>query len=61
MGDAASNIGRAGHNQRHQTVLRQLVLIMQGVWGTRCGRDGAAGPPRLLERLPARRHWSGTR
>eukprot|EP00964_Phaeocystis_antarctica_P006207 scaffold3380_cov44-Phaeocystis_antarctica.AAC.1 len=25
------------------------------------GRDGAAGPPRLLERLPARRHWSGTR
>ena len=34
MGDSASNIGRAGHNQRHQTVLRQLVLIMQGVWGT---------------------------
>ena len=32
MGDAASNIGRAGHNKRHQTVLRQLVLIMQGVW-----------------------------
>ena len=34
MGDSASNIGRAGHNQRHQIVLRQLVLIMQGVWGT---------------------------
>ena len=34
MGDAASNIGRAGHNQRHQTLLRQVVLIMQGVWGT---------------------------
>ena len=35
MGDSASNIGRAGHNQRHQTVLRQLVLIMQGVWSRR--------------------------
>ena len=34
MGDSASNIGRAGHNQRHHTVLRQLVLIMQSVWGT---------------------------
>ena len=34
MGDSASNIGRAGHNQRHHTVLRQLVLIMQGMWGT---------------------------
>jgi hypothetical protein len=34
MGDSASNIGRASHNQRHQTVLRQLVLIMQGVRGT---------------------------
>jgi hypothetical protein len=34
MGDSASNIGRAGHNQCHQTVLRQLVLIMQGMWGT---------------------------
>jgi hypothetical protein len=34
MGDSASNIGRAGHNQRHQTALRQLVLIMQGVWDT---------------------------
>ena len=33
MGDAASNIGRAGHNQRHKQVLHRLVLCMQSVWG----------------------------
>ena len=33
MGDAASNIGRAGHNQRHAAVLRRLVQCMQSVWG----------------------------
>ena len=33
MGDAASNIGRAGHNQRHKHVLHRLVLCMQSVWG----------------------------
>ena len=33
MGDAASNIGRAGHNQRHAHVLSRLVKCMQSVWG----------------------------
>ena len=33
MGDAASNIGRAGHNQRHKQVLHRLVLCMQSCWG----------------------------
>ena len=33
MGDAASNIGRAGHNQRHAAVLKRLVQCMQSVWG----------------------------
>ena len=28
-----SNIGRAGHNQRHAAVLRRLVQCMQSVWG----------------------------
>jgi hypothetical protein len=38
--------------------LVRILLIMQGVWGTLVERDGAAGSPRILERLPAR-HVSG--
>ena len=56
MGDSASNIGRAGHNQRHQIVLRQLVLIMQGVCP--CGGTLVEMEPQGItsatgERLPA--------
>ena len=37
MGDSASNIGRAGHNQRHQQTVccgTACAHHMQGVWGT---------------------------
>jgi hypothetical protein len=62
MGDSASNIGRAGHNQRHQQTVccGSLCSSHAGRVG-HAGRDGAAGSPRLLERLPARRLWPGAR
>ena len=47
MGDAASNIGRAGHNQRHHAVLRRLVIIMQAGGVGHASREGAPGPQDL--------------
>ena len=41
MGDAASNVGRAGHNQRHREVLDCLVRIMRSVWGNLVEKEPA--------------------
>ena len=41
MGDAASNVRRAGHNQRHREVLDCLVRIMRSVWGNLVEKEPA--------------------